>query len=464
MRIVLADLKSSHGLVSKDTVAGGYGSRMKPFSRSTHFYCRFKKRFHSHQSIQMAYLAAICAEAGNDVQWTDDNIVEGDVAVILSSLVDYKKETQWADRARQRGLKVGFVGLAASKIPQLFAPHADFLVSGEPEAAIERLARGETLSGTCVSPAIADLDTIPFPRWDLLARSRKNKLWRGRLRPPGGGVPVLSSRSCPEFCTYCPHRILSVYRARSVRSVIDELSHLCQLFRRPYVVFRDPLFTQQRDRCLELCENIRAKGLDLRFECETRLDRLDEELLNHMQAAGLKMITFGVEAVSEQTLRKVGRRPIPESHQQSVIDSCNRRGIATVAYYVFGFLQDSWETISATIDYAISLRSTFAQFKLLTPYPATPLWKQMQPLIHEQDWQNFDGYTPTFTHPNLSSDQLTFLLGAAYARFYCRPSWLGNYLCIQEEPWHRWIHLLDNKVIAVHERKELLRMARTVTC
>src|SRR5262245_13052236 len=437
---------------------------MKPFSRCTRFYCHFKQRFHSHQSIQMAYLAAICAEAGHDVQWTDGKILDGDVAVVLSSLVDYRRETQWADTARRHGLKVGFVGLAASKMLQLFAPSADFLVIGEPEAAIARLARGETLNGICLSPAVADLDSIPFPRWDLVTHNRKTIRWGGAVRPPGGGIPILSSRSCPEFCTYCPHRILSVYRTRSVRSVIEELRYLCKLFRRPYVVFRDPLFTQERNRCLELCEAIQAEGLDLGFECETRLDRLDEPLLDRMHAAGLRMITFGVETLSDQTLRKAGRRPISESQQQCVIDSCNRRGIVTVAYYVFGFLQDTWETISETIDYAITLRSTFAQFKLLTPYPATPLWKQMQPLIYEQDWENFDGYTPTFKHPNLSADQLTFLLGAAYARFYCRPSWLGNYLRIHEEPWRRWIHLLDNKVITAHERKEFLRMSRTVTC
>jgi radical SAM superfamily enzyme YgiQ (UPF0313 family) len=411
----------------------------------------------------MAYLAAICADAGHDVQWTDEDILDGDVAVVLSSLVDHRRETQWADRARQRGLKVGFVGLAASKLPQLFSPHADFVVNGEPEEAIQRLVGGENLTGIHPSSVIADLDSMPFPRWDLLSQSRKAGLWRG-VRPPGGGIPVLSSRSCPEFCTYCPHRILSAYRVRSVRSVVEELSTLCSRFRRPYIVFRDPLFTQQWDRCLELCEAIQAKGLNLKFECETRLDRLDDALLDRMQAAGLRMITFGVEAVSEQTLKRVGRRPIPESHQREVMESCHRRGIVTIAYYVFGFLQDTWETISATIDYAISLRTTFAQFKLLTPYPATPLWKQLQPLIYEEDWERFDGYTPTFIHPNLSADQLTFLLGAAYARFYCRPSWLGNYLRIREEPWHRWIHLLDDKVVSVHERKELLRMSRTVTC
>jgi len=182
VRIVLADLKATDGLVSKDTVAGGYGSRMKPFSQCTWVYCHFKRRFHSHRSILMAYLAAICADAGHDVQWTDEDVVDGDVAIILSSLVDYRRETRWADRARQRGLKVGFVGLAASKVPHLFSPHADFVVNGEPEEAIRRLVGGENLTGNSPSSAITDLDSIPFPRWDLLSHARKAGIWRG-VRP-----------------------------------------------------------------------------------------------------------------------------------------------------------------------------------------------------------------------------------------------------------------------------------------
>ena len=81
---------------------------------------------------------------------------------------------------------------------------------------------------------------------------------------------------------------------------------------------------------------------------------------------------------------------------------------------MFGFLQDDWHSIAATIDYAIDLGSTVAQFKLLTPYPGTPMYRQLAPRIYEQDWERFDGYTPTFTHPILTADELPFLLGAAY--------------------------------------------------
>ncbi len=359
MRIVIADIKSLEGYVNKDTVAGGYGSRLSPFSRVTAVYSYVKKSLRSLPSVQMAYLAAIAARHGHEVVYTRGKDVDGDIALVLSSLVDYRAETAWADGARQRGVRVGFVGLAASKMAHLFQDHADFLIQGEPESAMLQLASGKRLEGLVQSPPLPDLDILPFPRWDLLSERRLLRFGLSR-RLGGNAFPVMASRSCPEFCTYCPHRILASYRARSVKNIVDEIEHLCDQYPKPQIVFRDPLFTEQRDRCLEFCDEIRAREMEIHFEIETRLDRLDDELLDKMHAAGLRAISFGVESVSPDTLRKVGRRPIPESQQRAVIEGCSRRGIETVAFYVFGFLQDNWDSISATIDYSIALGSTLA--------------------------------------------------------------------------------------------------------
>jgi radical SAM superfamily enzyme YgiQ (UPF0313 family) len=465
MRVVLADLKSNRGFVSKDTVVGGYGSRLDPFSRMTSVISYFKKQFTDVPSVHMAYTAAILARAGHDVRWTRGELLEGDVALVLSSLVDYRNETAWADQMRGRGVKVGFVGITASKMPQLFADHADFIVNGEPEAAVMRLARGEMPTGVVMSEQINDLDALPFPRWDLVTEDRGRRFGiRWSSRPVGGGYPLLASRGCPEFCTYCPHRILAGYRARSIANIVDEIEQLCDQYRRPYIIFRDPLFTEQRTRCLELGDEIQARGLTITFEAETRLDRLDVELLDELYAAGFRLMSFGVESLDPVTLKKSGRRPIPEAHQRAIIEHCRKRGIVTAAFYVLGFLQDDWNSIAATIDYAIDLGSTFAQFKILTPYPGTPMFKQLQPLLIESDWEKFDGFTPTFNHPSLTERELRFLLGAAYKRFYLRPSYLANFLKIQNTAVREWVNRLDRRVNDRHAREELADFSRQVAC
>ncbi len=465
MRVVLADLKGLGGFVSKDTVAGGYGSRLQPFSRVTRAIYEVKRRLHDAPSVQMAYLAAIAADSGHEVVFTSAEPVVGDVAIVLSSLVDYRHETAWADTLRARGVRVGFVGLAASKMPHLFEDHADFIIGGEPEEAFGRLVSGELLAGRCPSEEVRNLDALPFPRWDLVVPDGlHHRAMPGSVRPLHGGFPLLASRSCPEFCTYCPHRILSTYRARSVHSITDELRYLCERAERPYVIFRDPLFSQDRDRVLALCSSIENRGLRLHFECETRLDRLDDELLDRMFAAGLRAMSFGVESLSPATLKRAGRRPIPPAHQRAVVDRCRSLGIMTAAFYVLGFLDDDWSSIGATIDYAAALGSTLAQFKLLTPYPGTPLWKQMAHRVYETDWQKFDGFTPTFTHPNLSASELHFLLGAAYTRFYMRPSWLEGYLGVRSRRLRQWVTKMDDRVSARHARDEIAAMSRAVVC
>ena len=188
MRVILADLSSPGDAVAKDMVAGGYGSRLVPFSRVTGVYCYFKRRFVDYPSIQLGYLAAIFARAGHEVVYTRSRIPRGDLALVLSSLVDYRRETAWAAEARRRGLRVGFVGLAASKLPELFEEHADFIIAGEPEAAAARLAEGPLPPPFCPSEPVSNLDRLPFPRWDLL---RESAGFFRSVRTPASPLPAV---------------------------------------------------------------------------------------------------------------------------------------------------------------------------------------------------------------------------------------------------------------------------------
>ena len=435
-RIILADLEGCGGYVNKDTVAGGYGSRFQGHSFCTRLEKNLRRVLQNLPSIHIGYLASIFANAGHEVVVTHrDKLIQGDLAIVLTSLVDYRHEREWALAMKTRVKKVGFVGTAVTHLPELFERFGDFMVSGEPEAAIIRIADGEDPQGIVTSPAVDDLDSLPFPRWDLVKPrgfGYTNRKTLGLTR----AVPMLTSRSCPEKCTYCPHRITAAFRARSHENVLEELAELCRLYEHVHVVIRDPLYTLDRDRCLRIAQGIRTRGLHLTYECETRMDDLDEQLIREMYASGLRAINFGVESPDPLVLRKVARRFIPYEHMRRMIKLCWRLGVTTTAFYVIGFLQDTEESIEELIRFAVDLDSTFANFKILTPYPGTPQFKQLESLITDGDWQNFDGYTLNFRHPKLTPHRARLMLGMCYARFFLRPSNILNLAGM-----HRYAHI-----------------------
>jgi len=441
--VIIADLRAKHGSVNKDTVAGGYGSRFRGDSVTTRFAKNVRRVFLNVPSIHTGYLAAIFANAGHNVIVTrNDSPVRGDLALVLTSLVDYKHEREWALAARNRGIKVGFFGTPATHLPDLFSDAADFVLVGEPEEAASRIANGEKVQGIVKSPAINDLDALPFPQWDLV-KTRRFAYSNHRRLGLTRAFPIYTSRSCPKHCTYCPHRITASYRQRSVEAVVEEMAMLCERYGNPHIKFRDPLFTLDRDRCFRLAETIIARSLPLSFECETRMDDLDEKLIRALHAAGLREISFGVESPDPLVLKKVARRFIPHEHMRKMIRLCWELGIATTAFYVIGFLQDTEESIEDLIRFACELDSTYANFKILTPYPGTPQFKQLKPLIFERDWENFDGYTLTFNHPVLTPRRARLMLGMAYSRFIARPSQLVNWLGLHKYSHNFWLQKAD---------------------
>ncbi len=389
---------------------------------------------------------------------------------MLTSLVDYGHESRWDSGAHARGMRVGFFGTAATHLPELFNGVGDFIITGEPEAAAIEIARGANPSGFAVSPAIDDLDSLPFPRWDLVQTSRFAHGSRGKFGF-SRAIPMLTSRSCPEHCTYCPHRITANFRARSVNNVVDEMQELVERYKDVLIVIRDPLYTLDRDRCLHISDEILARGLKLTYECETRMDDLDESLLRSMHASGLRQISFGVESPDPIVLKKVARRFIPHEHMRNMIKLCWELGIATTAFYVIGFLQDTEESIEYLINFAIDLDTTYANFKILTPYPGTPQFRQLQPLVVERNWEKFDGYTLNFRHPVLTPRRARLMLGMAYSRYFIRPSMFFNLIGRHQNAHHpliqkadEWVRRRQDKADSewIAERELLLQSASGV--
>ena len=328
-----------------------------------------------------------------------------------------------------------------------------------------RLAQGIVPEGIVVSEPIDDLDSLPFPRWDLVTEDRDaaSRASSGRRAPWAEATrcsPAEAARSSARTARtgFWPATAPARSRTSWTRSNGCAIS---TRVRTSSSAIRSS--ANSATGVSSSATQIEARGLKFTFEAETRLDRLDAELLDRLYAVGFRAMSFGVESLDPATLKKSGRRPIPQAHQREILEHCRKLGIVTAAFYVLGFLQDDWNSIAATIDYAIDLGSTFAQFKILTPYPGTPMFKQLEPLLTETNWEKFDGYSPTFKHPNLTAHELQYLLGSAYKRFYMRPSYLANFLKIQNPSIREWVGRMDQRVEERHSREEIADISRPVT-
>jgi anaerobic magnesium-protoporphyrin IX monomethyl ester cyclase len=274
----------------------------------------------------------------------------------------------------------------------------DYIVQGEPDGAVAQLADGTPL------PEIAgliyreagrwkenaerrferDLDSLPFPRWDMLPVDRyviPKSSTSGRLR----FLPILSSRGCPYGCSYCPYPVGQglKWRVRSPKNVVEEMEALVREFGVEHILFRDPMFSLDQKRVVAICDEILARGLKVGWKCETRVDCLDEATIAAMARAGCTGINFGVESIDPAVQKGVHRKPILVAEFTEKVKLCRKYDISTFAFFVVGLPGDTLETILASMAFAVEMRSSWTQFTVATPFIGTPMhdWAAERGLI-----------------------------------------------------------------------------------
>jgi anaerobic magnesium-protoporphyrin IX monomethyl ester cyclase len=442
MRVVLLNpIPLRRGAVNKD-ISGGFGTVSdfgdSPVARTLTW---LKQRGVRYPILSLGYIAALFERAGWDVGYGHriDDCENADLALVYTSLVAHRSEMELAASVRARGrTRVGFVGPFASVKPELFADHADFVIAGEPERAVEQIAAsGEIPCGLVNSRPVEDLDSLPFPAWRYFDAGRFRYL---PYFPGGRGFfPILSSRGCALSCAYyCPYTAVTgrKWRKRSPANVVAELEHLVRNYGARRILFRDPLFTLDRNRSAEIADGIRAARLPIEWVCETHLDYLDEALLDRMQNSGLRSIKVGIESSQASVLEGVKRHHPGRERIRRLLDHCDRIGIAVVAFYILGLPSDTEESIAATVEYAMELNTIGAQFTVATPYPGTGFFEaaSAEGRLLTQDWERFDIYTPVMRHERLSPATIQRLKSRAYQQYYVRPEWAGKFLSHQ---WRR---------------------------
>lgn len=336
---------------------------------------------------------------------------------------------------------VFITGSQGSKVPDLAmqTSRVDAVVRGEPEltvaALVAELAAGRdplAVDGLSVRrpDGVAhnpDRPLLKGPALDALPFPARHLLPTGDYRIPtmqGPMTAVQSSRGCPINCTYCGYVVAQgiPWRGRSARNVFDELVEIVEVHGVHNVVFRDPLFAYDRERVVELSALLEEARLPLRWQCETAIKTVDEELVAAMARAGCVSISFGVESGNPDLQKKYSRGKIKDrEHAKEVVDACRRHGVATRGFFMIGFPEETPGMAAETMDLAVYLDMDTVQFTAVTPYPDTKLYKESRG-EDEFDFSRFTGTTPVGVAKAMTGDQVSSAIRRAYRRFYLRPS------------------------------------------
>jgi radical SAM superfamily enzyme YgiQ (UPF0313 family) len=403
--------------------------------------------------IDLAYLAAVLGAQGHDVRVIyGREAPEADLYLVYVSLVEFDEEMKFLERTRRQypGARLGLIGTFASAMPSALGGRGDFIVGGESEAFfLHNRTPLDQLAGVYRAPILDDLGELPYPDWTAF------EMKRFVHRPFFGNVPVypvLGSRGCPFSCRYyCAYPLVAGGRVRyrSVDNVVAELLHLRRRYGAKAVLFRDPNFTLDTGRTGALCRRMIELDLRMHWACETHLSRLDEDLLDLMHLAGCRAITTGIESRTKDVLKAAHRPDCGEAHLVRVVRHAERIGVRVMAGYVLGNTADTPETIRHTVGYARWLNTSYAQFSVLTPYPGTPFFRDVEGKLLTRRWTEFDTYTPVFRHGTLTPQQIHEFKCQAFREYYFRPRWIfGKFLRgAAMDAWSRWKDWLDRSCI-----------------
>jgi len=406
--------------INKDQM-GGYGIGFSVGTTARSRMIERHKRLRNVPVLTLGYVASFFHAAGHTIEVISDGRIsqQADLVLLYSSIVESAREVAYLKHVKQRSrAATGVIGPFAGHVPQVYADVADCVVCGEPEALMQQIAAGQPLPrGVVQSPVIQDMNTFPYPDWTPFPLETYSYYPLVLERP---FVTVQASRGCDFLCSYCPYAAYyGKVRQRTVDNVLGELAHLVKTYGVRGIMFRDPLFTIHRPWVVQLMEGILQRGLTIRFGCETRMDLLDEELLDLMYRAGLRAVNCGVESVDKDVLKSADRNMSFHKLEQEV-RHCEARGIKVAAFYVFGLMADTEATIRRTLDYAKHLNTFVAQFHINTPFPGTKVYEEVKDTITDHDWSHYDSFTPVFRHPQLSNDQLIHLRQEAFTSYYFR--------------------------------------------
>jgi len=380
--------------------------------------------FGKHVLTPSLALTSIAASTppGWSVRYWDENLVKGPPPVVpFPEVVGITVHLTFARRAfelarwyRARGAKVVLGGLHVLSCSEECAPHADALVVGEGVQLWGRILR-DVAAGTLASLYHGDYSRPyrddPAPRRDLLAR-------RSFLTT----TSLIATRGCHNRCGFCylaTEGLHMPYRMRDPEQITAEFLADGQ----SYAVFVDNNLGSRPDYLRQLCRALRP--IERIWSAAVTIDVTDDpSLVREMALAGCTGVFVGFESLADQNLADAGKKtPRTEDYARRV-RILHDHGIQVNGSFVLGFDHDGPEVFERTVAWIEAARLECATFHILTPYPGTPLFRQMKAegrLLHE-DWDLYDTAHVVFRPRRMTPGELADGYAWCYERLFSHAS------------------------------------------
>lgn len=297
------------------------------------------------------------------------------------------------NRVKKRPLLI-LGGHLASPEPAYFLKKtsADVVVIGEAELTIvellEALERKKDLSrvkgiaylnsGECHvtqrRELISEIDELPFPAWDMFPIDHYAMLRMPNIQVNERCMPVLSGRGCTFTCNFC-YRMDEGFRPRSSNAIIEEIQILKKDYGIKYIAFSDELLMSSIERTVELCEAFIKARLNIKWDCNGRLNYARPDVLKLMKEAGCVFINYGIESVDDKALKNMRKALTYKVIVQGVENTLASK-ISPGLNIIFGNIGEDREVLKRDVEFLLKYddHAQLRTIRPVTPYPGAPLY------------------------------------------------------------------------------------------
>jgi len=341
-----------------------------------------------------------------------------------------------------RHIKGRKLGLIWSYKPELMTSlmennsNIDFSIYGDPEFTLFEVAdnkkfssikgliyrRGKRIVKNLARELIKDFDILPFPARHLLDMSAYKRLPHELIKEPN--FDMIVSRGCPYQCTFCLMNIVGgrIRRTRSPEKAVEEMKILKQKGAKQ-IHFQDLTFTMDRNWVMKFCNLLEKAKLNLVWTCQTRVDKVDFELLEKMKEAGCRSILYGIESLDQGSLDNI-KKGIKIEDIEKALRLTKKAGIEARCSMMLALPGETRESVMKVLNLLIKLNPAFAQFHTTTAFPGTELYENSGKygiIPKERVMRKFDiSGRPFIPNAYKNEEEILKLQKEAYRKFYFR--------------------------------------------